>query len=337
MIELRITGLGAVSPAGWDVGSLRAALRRGEALPVAALERPGGTGPLRVRRVPVPQVRPSFLGHARLRRTSPITHYAVAAALGALGMPPGTMPTPVEGADRLGLVFCTMTGSVLYSRRFFEGALENPATASPLLFPETVFNAPASHLAALLGLSGRVQTEVGDATCFPGGLRTAALWLEAGWVDRCLLVAAEELDWLPAAGLALHDRRTVAAEGAGALLLERDADGSAPALAWLDGWLDQGGGFPPDVVGCDGGYLVDDLGDGGRLNRRRAAANTGWCGSRCSPKWVLGEAWAAGAAWQCVEAIAALAEGGQERARVAVLGTEGWPFEVFFRRREGRV
>ena len=34
--------------------------------------------------------------------------------------------------------------------------------ASPLLFPETVFNAPASHLAAILGITGASYTLVGD-------------------------------------------------------------------------------------------------------------------------------------------------------------------------------
>ena len=56
-----------------------------------------------------------------------------------------------SGALRLGIVACTMAGSVAYSRRFYEEVLREPATASPLVFPETVFNAPASHLAAYLG------------------------------------------------------------------------------------------------------------------------------------------------------------------------------------------
>jgi len=33
----------------------------------------------------------------------------------------------------------------------YDETLRDPTTASPLFFPETVFNAPASHIAALLG------------------------------------------------------------------------------------------------------------------------------------------------------------------------------------------
>ena len=46
------------------------------------------------------------------------------------------------------------TASIRYSERFFGEVLENPATASPMLFPETVMNAPASHMAAYLGCTG---------------------------------------------------------------------------------------------------------------------------------------------------------------------------------------
>src|SRR5436853_1454298 len=109
------------------MGPLRQALERNEPIAVRDLARPGWTKPLRVRTVPPASPRPSFLAHARLRRTSPIAHYAVAAALEALGaaaaMPalPGSAP-PVE---RLGVVFCVMSGCVNYSRRFYDETLKN--------------------------------------------------------------------------------------------------------------------------------------------------------------------------------------------------------------------
>src|SRR3712207_7831863 len=38
-------------------------------------------------------------------------------------------------------------GGVIYTKRFYHEVVESGAeAASPLLFPETVFNAPASHL-----------------------------------------------------------------------------------------------------------------------------------------------------------------------------------------------
>src|SRR2546422_11673924 len=67
-----IHGIGAVSPAGWGVAALRAALDKGEPLPVKEIARPGWTQPLRVRQVPPANPRPAFPNHPRLRRTSPI-------------------------------------------------------------------------------------------------------------------------------------------------------------------------------------------------------------------------------------------------------------------------
>jgi len=143
-----VKGVGSVSPAGWGVLPLREALAKGCPLLTKELPRPGWTAPLRVRAVPPSLTRPGFMTHARIRRVSPITQFAVAAALEALGDDVGPVG---DGSLRLGIVLCVMTGCVNYSRRFYDEALKDPATASPLVFPETVFNAPASHLAALLG------------------------------------------------------------------------------------------------------------------------------------------------------------------------------------------
>ena len=129
-----VAGLGAVSPAGWGVDPLRDALQKGEPIASRELVRPGWPQGLRVRQVPAPSTRPSFLAHARLRRTSPISHYAVAAALEALGTDREAM---TQGNLRVGVVLCVMSGCVNYSRRFYDEALRDPSTASPLVFPET--------------------------------------------------------------------------------------------------------------------------------------------------------------------------------------------------------
>jgi hypothetical protein len=98
----------------------------------------------------------------------------------------------------LGLILCTLAGSVAYSRRFYEEVLREPATASPLIFPETVFNAAASHLAAYLGSTEISYTLVGDDGTFLQGLVIAAQWLAQGRVDGCVVVGAEEQDWIVA-------------------------------------------------------------------------------------------------------------------------------------------
>jgi 3-oxoacyl-(acyl-carrier-protein) synthase len=77
-------------------------------------------------------------------------------------------------------VVCVFSGCVNYSSRFYSETLKDPATASPLVFPETVFNAPASHLSAFLGNSAINYTLVGDSGTFLIGLAMAAQWLSDG-------------------------------------------------------------------------------------------------------------------------------------------------------------
>src|ERR1039457_3058037 len=113
MSRVFVAGMGAVSPAGWTVADLRAALDQGQPLPIQPVVRPGREKPMqsrevpnpsarpdfmahpRLRRtsrekpmqsreVPNPSARPDFMAHPRLRRTSPITHYAAAVALEAV-------------------------------------------------------------------------------------------------------------------------------------------------------------------------------------------------------------------------------------------------------------
>ena len=73
-----------------------------------------------------------------------------------------------------------MSGCVNYSRRFYDEVLQDPATASPLIFPETVFNAPASHLAGYFASTAMDYTLVGDPCSFLQGTALAADWLETG-------------------------------------------------------------------------------------------------------------------------------------------------------------
>lgn len=325
-----VCGIGAVSPAGWGVAAMREALRRGEPAPMRDLARPGWTNPLCVRTVPPPSPRPSFLGHARLRRTSPIAHYAVAAALEALGTsPPGMPALPVK--ERLGVVFCVMSGCVNYSRRFYDETLKNPATASPLVFPETVFNAPASHLSSLISASAENYTLVGDPAIFLQGVALAADWLLSERVDGCVVIGAEEMDWLTTDAFRLFHRRIILGEGAGAVYLRRNPTaepavqleaitepslffkGKTRAQAVESARRDLGPGQPTELL-CDG---VQGL---PRLDRDEQQAWQDWKGPRISPKVILGDGRMAAAAWQCVAAIDELQQNRHPAASVSVAG-----------------
>ncbi|MBU6400504.1 MAG: hypothetical protein KGS61_09315 [Verrucomicrobia bacterium] len=328
MSRVFVRGLGAVSPAGWSLPALRAAAEHHEPLPVQSLARPGWAEPLRVRQVPTPVDRPRILAHPRLRRSSAISHYAVAAALEALG------PDVADGAwvaERLGIVVCVMAGSVCYSRRFFEETLRDPATASPLVFPETVFNAPASHLAACLGAGGSNYTLVGDNGAYLQGVALAADWLLNGRVAGCLVIGAEETDWIMADALRLFRRRAVHSAGAGALYLvaEDRAQTFAELVAVTDAFsfadrreqveaarrmrAQLPAGAPGELLCLSTRNLP-----GADLAEENAWGD--WPGARLAPKVVLGEAFTAAAAWQCVLACESLRRGKFKAANVSVVG-----------------
>lgn len=328
MNSVYICGIGAVSPAGWSANDLSSALEKNVPLPVSTLPQAGQNKALRTRLVPPPTARPAFLTHPRLRRTSPITHHAAAAALEALA--------PIEqrlkpGAS-LGLICCFQSGCVQYSCRFFEETLKDPGTASPLAFPETVFAAPTSHIAALLKNVRLASSLVGDPASFLQGMATAADWLIRRKVDACLLVGAEESHWLLADALWYFQHSAVFTSGAGALCLSADPELSAgvrleaitnahtyrAATNRRQAAQQMRAELPP---GRERELLVDGLDSSPMTDAAEQAAWRDWPGARLSPKRILGEGLMASAAWQCVAACHAVARGQTPAADVSLVGS----------------
>lgn len=176
----------------------------------------------------------------RLRRASPISYFMIEAAQQALAAAPSI------DLSRTGVVASFFLGCLLYSVRFYRQIVtEGRRFASPVLFPETVFNSPVSHLVSTLGIGGPVYSQVGDKSCWATALRTAECWLRCGTVDHVLVLGAEEFDpheldafraagWLKASHL---DSNFTPSEGAGALLLTSSAEESNIALTGLvDGY-----------------------------------------------------------------------------------------------------
>ncbi len=320
MTRITVGGVGAVSPAGWGVK----ALCNHDPVSVSAIARPGWSNALSIRQVPVPQPRPDFLAHPRLRRCSPITRFAAAAALEALGKDAVALS---DGVLRLGIISCMTSGCVNYSRRFYAEVLGDPRTASPLLFPETVFNAPGSHIAALLGRVDLNYTLVGDPGVFLQGLVLAAQWLVAGEVDGCLIIGAEESDWITADSFCLFSRRMILSEGAGAVYLRRGPADAVELAGVTDSFLftatcsrSEAARRMRAQLGGGASLLVEGTQNLARYDRAENEAWADWNGHRFSPKIPFGEGLMAAAAWQCVAAISSLQTGICDAALVSVVG-----------------
>jgi len=328
MNPIVVRGWGAVSPAGWGVAPLMNALQAGNPLPCARLPgRTDGTG-YRARTVPPATTRPDWGAHPRLRRISAISQFAVAAAFEALEPVGSARPA----ADRFGIVVGTHAACLRFSERFFGEALRDPATASPLLFPETVINAPASHLAAVLRGADLTYSLTGDQTVFVQALGLAAEWLLDERVDLCLVVGTEESGWPVADALRHHASGAVMGEGAGALVLARNPGTfRGPVLERVtDAHLYAGQttrepaarAMRAELPASSARELLLDGRCGvPRLDRSESRAWADWTGPVWSPRMVLGEALAAASAWQCVAACAALGADRVDAVNVSVVGS----------------
>lgn len=233
-MNLEIAGLGWVTPLGSGISDVWQRLLAGEEAVADAL--PDATGEKRysVFRVPSAALQ-NLPSHGRLRRASAISRFAAAAGLSALHDAGVTLDDQI--AERIALVFAIANGGVIYTRRFYHEIVASGANAaSPLLFPETVFNAAASHLAAILGITGTSYTLVGDGAVGLSAIRMAEDLLYKEELDYCLVVGAEEADWLlcdayrrwrllrsgpPIEPFHIPAKGTVLSEGAGAVLLGR--------------------------------------------------------------------------------------------------------------------
>lgn len=224
-MTIAITGMGWVTPLGRGLENVWPKVQAGERPATSPLE-----NPFNHRAVPVARIAPEDIKDAtslpRLRRSSAISHFAVAAARDAVA----AAGLDADQLARTALVFAASDGGVIYTRRFFADLVERGEGAgSPLLFPETVYNAPASHIAAATGLRSDALTLVGDASVAFSAIQTAAEIIATGEADHCLVAGAQELDWITGEAYrrwslipaAPDSPQTVFAEGAAALVLSK--------------------------------------------------------------------------------------------------------------------
>ncbi len=233
-MNLFIQGIGVVTPLGPTGSETWSALCRGQQ--ARRILFANGLADRSYFSCPVPG---KFVADAarqpRLRRSGTISLLGAAAGFDAFadaGLKPGS-----GLSARLAVVFAICSGGINYTRRFYHEIVTQGANcASPLLFPETVYNAAASHLAALLGVNNQSYTLVGDSSVGLGAIHFATeLLTMQPQLDRCLVVGTEEADWLLADAFAswrmatnrdqfeVYGRSdgTIFGEGAAAILIGR--------------------------------------------------------------------------------------------------------------------
>jgi len=232
-MSLAIAGMGWVTPLGNSVDAVWERLLRGDEASATPISEQFADRSYSAFRVPESAV--TGVAHPRLRRASVISRFAATAGLGALQA--AGVKVDSQNAGRIALIFAISNGGVIYTKRFYRDVVETGAqSASPLLFPETVFNAPASHLAAILGVTGTTYTVVGDGAVGLLAIKMAEDVMMDKSLDYCLVVGTEEIDWLlcdayrrwrllrsapPIEPFGKQKRGMILSEGAGAIVLAR--------------------------------------------------------------------------------------------------------------------
>jgi 3-oxoacyl-(acyl-carrier-protein) synthase len=232
-MSLAIAGMGWVTPLGTGVDSVWERLLQGEEASATTISDRCVDRVYSVFRVP--ELALKGISHPRLRRASAISRFAAVAGLHALQS--AGIKLESQNAERIALIFAISNGGVTYTKRFYHEIVGTGAqAASPLLFPETVFNAPASHLAAILGVTGATYTLVGDGAVGLAAITMAEELMANEALDYCLVVGTEEIDWLlcdayrrwrllrmapPIEPFSKQNRGMILSEGAGAIVLAR--------------------------------------------------------------------------------------------------------------------
>ena len=233
-MKIFIQGIGAVTPLGPTALETWEQLCQGHRAPRKPMA--GRLGNRDYYWSPVPAKFVSDAArHPRLRRSGTVSLLGAAAGFDALA-DAGLKPSTVTN-ERIAVIFAICSGGVIYTRRLYHEIVTQGANAaSPVLFPETVYNAPASHMAALLGVDAQSYTLVGDSSVGLSALHFATeLLAMQPELNRCLVVGTEEADWLLADAFASwrmattqnsfevygKSGGTIFAEGAAAVLIGR--------------------------------------------------------------------------------------------------------------------
>jgi hypothetical protein len=197
--EILVTGFSSISTGG-PVRGLPPLAAPAEPQPIARWATPG---PRRAFLVP-PFRTTDFVPDLRTRRMDRLSAWVLlggALALQDAGLDAGTLDR-----SRTALVFGTAYGCLDLTAEFLIAVAADASKAPPIVFPETLANLPGSHVARHFGITGPNLTVSAGLASGEAALLQAVGLLQAGDVDRALVVAGDTLmpalfEWYEAASL----------------------------------------------------------------------------------------------------------------------------------------
>jgi 3-oxoacyl-[acyl-carrier-protein] synthase II len=179
--EVVVTGVGVVSASGASRGDLWRSYASGD-------RHEQSQQGLRVSLVDVDPA--AFVLARQARRLDRLSLFAVAAC--RRGLDDARLDIGAYDGDRIGVILGTGIGPVETLEAFGAPVLElGPGQANPALFPNTVYNAAAGHVAILLGARGPTSTLTAGHAAGAAALCVAQDILSSGAADVVLCPAAD--------------------------------------------------------------------------------------------------------------------------------------------------
>ncbi len=228
--QIAITGLGAVGAAGVGIAAaLEAVQQRRCCLQPVPEELANGRADYLWGRADAFKAT-DFIAPLKARKLDRASQFAVAVAGQALadaGIVKGAVP-----AARIGIALGCGFGGIANSVEFLSGYFrEGLVGLNPMLFPNTVANAPASNASIEYGLKGPNITFIQRFCSAESAILAACRFIEEGRADLMLAGGVDELTPLMVRGFAATGQLKRFAsgfgEGCGMLLLERASHAEA--------------------------------------------------------------------------------------------------------------
>ncbi len=193
--KIVITGIGIVSPFGLDKDSVFDKIVKGESWLKETSKIKTNSIPSKLCGEIDPVILKKVLVDGRSLRTTFISQLTLAA--GILCLQDAKIKLTKDCSHRIGIFFTTSQGAINAIEEINYKLFTNgPDSVDPLLFSETVFNAPASLLSIKLGIYGPC---IAVPMC-NGGVGSIILqainFLNLGIIDYALVGAAEEISQL---------------------------------------------------------------------------------------------------------------------------------------------
>jgi 3-oxoacyl-[acyl-carrier-protein] synthase II len=159
-----------------------------------------------------------YIPDKKFRRAADISRYTMLAVRLAIDdANPGS-----PDLENLGIIASLTHGALNHTQPFHRSLIiEGVESVSPILFCDSMLNAPAGNTSIGLSTHGPVHTLVGGRTVSTKAIMLAAQMIHAGTIDRSIIVSAEEYNELSFSCYSRLGFSTLS-EGAGALFIENE-------------------------------------------------------------------------------------------------------------------